>query len=52
MRLGDTPVSIASAVEKGEKKYTNATIWHVDENNICLKGGAYIPVKRVFKIVF
>ena len=39
-------------LDKGNKKYTHATIWHVDENNIYLKGGAYIPVKRVFKIVF
>jgi len=34
------------------KKHTVATIWHVDEENVCLKGGAVLPVKSIYKINF
>lgn len=35
---------------EGQDLYTLATIWHVDSENICIKGGAIIPVKSIYKI--
>ncbi len=31
-------------------KHTIATVWHTDEKHVCLKGGAIIPVNRIYKI--
>lgn len=31
-------------------KHTLATIWHADDEYLSLKGGATIPVKRIYKI--
>lgn len=31
-------------------KHTLATIWHADDEHVSLKGGAIIPVKRIYKI--
>ena len=36
---------------EGSKKHTHATVWHVDDKNVCLKGGAFIPVHSIYKIV-
>lgn len=37
-------------VNKEQKFQTLATIWHVDDENLCLKGGAIIPVQNIYKI--
>ncbi|MBL7918941.1 MAG: hypothetical protein JNJ40_01425 [Bacteroidia bacterium] len=33
-------------------KHTFGTVWHVDNENICLKSGITIPVKNITKIEF
>jgi hypothetical protein len=32
------------------KKYTIANLWHVDDENVCLSGGAVLPIKNIYKI--
>lgn len=32
------------------RKHTLATIWHVDPENVSLKGGAVIPVKNIYRV--
>lgn len=32
------------------QKHTLATVWHVDDENVCLKGGNVIPVKNIYKV--
>jgi len=36
--------------DKYSLKHTTGTVWHVDDDYISLKGGATIPVKRIYKI--
>lgn len=36
--------------DNDSSKHTLATIWHTDDEHVSLKGGATIPVKRIYKI--
>ena len=38
--------------DNGALKHTNTTIWHVDDKTVCLKGEAFIPVNKIYKILF
>lgn len=37
-------------IHKDLRKYTIATVWHVDDHFITLKGGACLPVKSIYKV--
>ena len=37
-------------IDGGVKKHTIALLWHVDNENVCLGGGAVLPIQNIYKI--
>lgn len=36
--------------DKGIKRHTLATVWHLDDENVGLKGGTFIPIRTIYKV--